>query len=105
MGMNFIDVMKMRLVDANVVINKLENEAKKTSGLGCRRRLEVVRLLRQQPTVDLYDLVSHGYWTFYSSHGEDEYEYKCSRCNNYVNQRYPFCPYCGAEMNLKGDTI
>lgn len=41
-----------------------------------------------------------GYWTFYSSHGEDEYEYKCSKCNDYSNQRYEFCPNCGKRMKI-----
>lgn len=96
--MTFYDVMGMRLIDANVVINTLENDAKKTSGEGQRRRLELARMLRQQPTIPLYDLVIHAYWTK---------DHKCSHCGHkacYDECEYHegnFCSFCGAEMNLK----
>ena len=49
------------------------------------------------PAADVAPVV-HGRWTFYSSYGEDEYEYECSVCNEWANQRYTYCPNCGAHM-------
>ena len=49
------------------------------------------------PAADVEPMV-HGRWTFYSSYGEDEYEYECSVCNEWANQRYTYCPNCGAHM-------
>lgn len=49
------------------------------------------------PAADVVPVV-HGRWTFYSSYGEDEYEYECSVCNEWANQRYTYCPNCGAHM-------
>ena len=95
----FYEVMKMRLADLNVLIKKLETEASKTSGEGARRRLELVRMLRQLPTVDLYDLTVHARWTK---------DHTCSHCGHkacYDECEYHegnFCSFCGAEMNLKG---
>lgn len=25
-------------------------------------------------------------------------DYRCSKCNNYVDTDYPYCPYCGRKM-------
>lgn len=56
-----------------------------------------VKCLERVPAADVAPVV-HGRWTFYSSYGEDEYEYECSVCNEWANQRYTYCPNCGAHM-------
>lgn len=55
------------------------------------------KLIEEAPPADVVPVV-HGRWTFYSSYGEDEYEYECSVCNEWANQRYTYCPNCGAHM-------
>lgn len=55
------------------------------------------KLIEEAPPADVQTVV-HGRWTFYSSYGEDEYEYECSVCNEWANQRYTYCPNCGAHM-------
>ena len=67
-----------------------------TVGMACVR--DFWNKVLDTPAADVVPVV-HGRWTFYFSHGYDEYEYKCSACNDWANQRYQYCPYCGAKMD------
>lgn len=61
-------------------------------------RIALRCLERCQPV--LFDEVRpHGQWTYYSSHGEDAFEYKCSVCGDYADGCYSYCPECGAKMD------
>lgn len=54
-----------------------------------------------QPTVDVQK-VRHGKW-IRGSYVCGEYEFKCSVCGNtewHTSYSTPFCPHCGARMDL-----
>ena len=63
------------------------------------RQNEIIDMITAADAADVAP-VRHGKWTFYSSHGEDEYEWQCSACNDWANHPYAYCPNCGARCDV-----
>lgn len=97
-----------RLIDANALKEAMWNTDSdvyefcqgRVTNMGISR-LKLDDMIDDAPTVDAVEAV-HGYWTYYSSRGECEYEYKCSVCEDWANNPYRYCPYCGANMDGDG---
>lgn len=70
------------------------------SGCGMKYKAVSVEAIEKAPAVEA-EPVRHGRWTFFKSIAGDEYTFKCSICNEWANQRYDYCPNCGAKM--RGD--
>lgn len=89
-----------RLIDADALIEVIDNELFSTKSRKCYEKMRV----RKQPTIDA-EPVRHGRWIELKTYDEDGYyvfEYKCSECK-YIE---PFgvsnyCPNCGAKMDLE----
>ena len=50
--------------------------------------------------------LSKEHWIEHTGWNDDEYatEYSCSKCNEWVGEKYNFCPNCGADMGGANDT-
>ena len=52
--------------------------------------------------------IKHGKWVS-TGNALGYTEYHCSECDNYLfldskdDELYPYCPYCGAKMNLESE--
>jgi len=57
------------------------------------------RWLEELPVIDTGDLVimKHGQWLWNDYGGFGNYH--CSECLKIFNERYDYCPYCGARMD------
>ena len=96
----------MRLIDADALIEKLE-EATKHEGMGVVIAGLLIRYIKSMPTIDAVPVV-HGRWVSVDGEGECD-EYDCSACGQRktflvemsyedVVEEYPCCPKCGADM-------
>lgn len=45
--------------------------------------------------------VRHGRWEFDSRSAEWGYPYLCTQCGKAHNNEEPYCPNCGAKMDMK----
>ena len=45
--------------------------------------------------------ITHGYWKKYEI--SNLFSYSCSICHCDVNDKTPYCPYCGSMMNGGGN--
>ena len=62
---------------------------------------DVRKSLQMTPTADVQE-VRHGKW-IRGNYVCGEYEFKCSVCGNtewHTSYSTPFCPHCGARMDL-----
>lgn len=58
----------------------------------------VKRTIERAPTVGPENLRPHGRWV---AHGEHSDVFECTHCSEEVwDEKTPFCPYCGARMDL-----
>lgn len=93
----------MRLIDADKMLAELLmiNERSNIFAAPFARRIK--RFIDRQPTVEER---KHGHWT---EHTLLFGTWVCSECgkaiyNNYkANKLYPYCPYCGAVMDERGE--
>lgn len=90
----------MRLIDADHILDFIDNAIKTAHGIGLRpaAALCLKKRIEDEPTIDP---VRHGRWEYI----EDEYidVCKCSECGviEYFNkgwEKFNFCPNCGARM-------
>ena len=108
----------MRLIDGDELKFKLPNTYH--NGFeNCREcrlleREEVNAYIDRMPTIDAAPVV-HGRWVMMDGMKPPEYHHhhQCSVCESYAPMRppyggkealSPFCPWCGAKMNLEKTT-
>ena len=88
---------KKRLIDANETITAFTNWL--TSRYDGRLPRDVVAEI---PTVDAVEVV-HGRWENPSKYGlstmMDKLGNVCSACASYCDNRFNYCPHCGAKMD------
>ena len=53
-------------------------------------------IIETAPSSDV-EPVRHGRWIIYSAR---DCLYTCSECRSVPRDRYPYCPICGAKMDL-----
>lgn len=46
--------------------------------------------------------VRHGQWEFHEDVAKWGYPYLCSQCGKAHNHKEPYCPNCGAKMDMRG---
>jgi hypothetical protein len=100
-----------RLIDANALMAQLEErQAFLVKEYGHRDHytsgfVEATDKVEQAPTVDAVEVV-HGRWIMYldgDSIVPDRF-YRCSECcDRGWGRKWPYCPNCGAKMDLKGE--
>lgn len=62
-------------------------------------------IIDKQSTADVQE-IKHGKWIS-TGNALGYTEYHCSECNNYLfldsedSELYPYCPYCGAKMEVE----
>lgn len=86
-----------RYIEACELAETIENLDIKVAGKSARwydAKYSVLKEIAQSPTADVTE-VKHGEWE------ENGGFYRCSKCINYANYNYDYCPYCGAKMKLK----
>ena len=78
----------MRLIDADALKERL---------VGVYENKTTATIIDEMPTVDAVPVV-HGIWTT-----ENSFEWHCSECEYepLVFENTPYCPNCGARMNLE----
>lgn len=69
---------------------------------------DVQKSIRSAPTITPEVLVVHGYWVHNEISSEHSTtgtfllpECQCNECGCFVQQESPFCPNCGAKMDMK----
>lgn len=80
----------MRLIDANEI--KLE----KGFFENINNVPKFFEWLGKQPTIDP---VKHGHWVW----KKPSDDCRCSNCGKIADQKYPYCPWCGARMKGEED--
>ena len=64
----------------------------------------MVDVVKEHPTADVVPVVK-GHWeerSFIVFDSEIKLGYNCSECNTTWDTPTPYCPNCGAKMNVKG---
>lgn len=108
---------KVRLIDANALMHEIteslrfadewakeSNEKGDRHGAKCaietqRSLLSMMSRVKEAPTIDA-EPVRNGQWE-YDDVNDLDY---CSECNTGMNGGFPFCPWCGARMDLRTST-
>lgn len=68
----------------------------------------IKKISRIKIKIEKIDNTAHAKWEFEGT-VLGYADYKCTRCGNFIffdnkdNELYPYCPYCGAKMEGKGD--
>ena len=90
-------------IEREAAIKELMNDTPEQVGYSRENAADCIRY------IDAADVepVRHGYWISKNPHGY-EWTFVCSNCD-YVdgypfNDRYNYCPNCGAKMDEKEDT-
>ena len=105
------------LVDIKTIyekISKLEEEAMEQvfstpensishtkAAIQAKERRNLKRMLFELTPVDPNSLVKRGRWVRYTH--SKLFSCTCSNCNADAKERTPYCPWCGAKMDLKGE--
>lgn len=95
-----------RLIDADALLEK-EFFVDDEDGFGCSAVISAD--IRRAPTIDPESLRPHGRWFEMVDLVEDghtgeyfeELFYNCTNCDCVSEQKTPFCPWCGATMDLE----
>ena len=95
----------MRLIDADALpmYDELFMNGINKSGVWVRYR-DVEKLIRNAPTIEER---KKGKWEYV-----EDVDYRCSVCHKYaygclgevLSGQYKYCPYCGAEMKILGES-
>lgn len=90
----------MRLIDADALKAKLQisphNRGLEGYAAGYHdARCVDIDAIDCAPTID--PEVRHGHWIFHDM--MTLYVWKCSECKGNSEQRFAYCPYCGARMD------
>lgn len=90
----------MRLIDADVMIKDLQAMQRQFDAIAIDG---MIRGIEKQPTIEA-EPVRHGKWVY-----GDDVDIQCSECGKdamsdwmkYTQVYSPYCPWCGAKMDLK----
>ena len=91
-----------RYIDIDDTVKTFEKlHGEESTLLNCYNADWIFSFLESQPTVDVQK-VRHGKW-IRGNYVCGEYEFKCSVCGKtewHTSYSTPFCPHCGARMDL-----
>lgn len=91
-----------RYIDIDDTVKTFEKlHGEESTLLNCYNADWIFSFLESQPTADVQE-VRHGRWIS-GNYVCGEYEFKCSVCGNtewHTSYSTPFCPHCGARMDL-----
>ena len=99
-----------RYIDADAALKRFEemhgNESELLNGYNADW---IVSFIEAQPTADVQE-VKHGKWTIHHEGTYKRAKCYCSVCGKsngiggiISNQKKPYCPNCGAKMDLEDD--
>ena len=87
----------MRLIDAAEAMQYITDEYnRKRTGDGLRLAW-IENAINRTPTVTVTDARSK--WNVWY-HGGTNISYSCNRCGQPAQVKTPYCPYCGAVMDI-----
>ena len=96
-----------RPIDADDLYRKIKMECNKYGKptIGFEDGCKVLNIINKQSTVDAMEVV-HAHWIVKGDDDMDNEMYHCSNCKHeeffdsyYEQEKYPFCPSCGAKMD------
>lgn len=92
----------MRLIDADALVERINEDVVccNKDSIGECIYLDAIESVKVQPTVDPESLRLQSRW-IWKDDEPDNYECICSNCNAEEEHLYPYCPYCGAKMDLE----
>jgi hypothetical protein len=90
----------MRKIDADAMKAEVESLDAESNNRIYKCAMEdmlefFIELIDKQPTIEA-EPVRHGHWMFLEQ--KSGYLWTCSNCKGNFDQRFSYCPYCGAEM-------
>lgn len=90
-----------KLIDKTAAYKALKHEAE-THGLSFSAEAydRAARIIDQMPAIEA-EPVRHGHWMFLEQ--KSDYLWKCSNCKGNFDQRFSYCPNCGARMDEGAD--
>lgn len=111
---NAPEMPEVRLIDANALLKRLQEQQKYGSTQDSRGRAKAILEVIHAPTI-VAEPVKHGRWIeieryeYYCTDFAPHSDYKCSECS-YVTTKPTglmpmFCEDCGAKMNGDAQTI
>lgn len=86
------------MIDYDSTFDKIQELYKNSSGEAHKAYSKCLDVIADMPTIDA-EPVKYGKWTY-----DNSYALHCSYCgreayySEYGAEKFPFCPYCGAEM-------
>jgi hypothetical protein len=86
-------------IERGFLISKLMEHLRKYPN-ACYSASEIILILNNVPTADVVE-VKHGCWLATGVEFGLVREFKCSQCRMTTIGNSPYCPNCGAKMDLK----
>lgn len=84
----------MRLIDADALHAKICEDSENNYGAAANIAQVLLRI-ETAPTI-IAEPVRHGHWMFLEQ--KSGYLWTCSNCKGNFDQRFSYCPHCGADM-------
>ena len=88
----------MRLIDGDELLSTVKSlpwDLRKPSAEISRQLF--IETVKEAPTIDP---VKHGRWNYHDKKGSFYLNvYICSVCDNSSDEKYAYCPHCGAKMD------
>lgn len=90
-----------KLIDKTAAYKALKHEAETHElSFSAEAYDRAARIIDQMPAIEA-EPVRHGRWMFIEQ--KSGYLWKCSNCKGNFDQRFSYCPHCGAKMDGGAD--
>ena len=88
-------IAESRQLCANAILEHCQEKCKYYDLDDCCENLFADYLIENGVTI-----VEHGKWEVFGKRGEQGYMYACSECSAKYDGQTPYCPNCGAKMEV-----
>ena len=89
----------MRPINADAVLVEVEKAFAFSDRRG--QLAHAIFCIQNAPTIE--PEVRHGHWMFLEQ--KSDYLWKCSNCKGNFDQRFSYCPNCGAKMDGGAENV